>query len=1168
VFEDCFLRKAFYLHEVQLDNCLHSLLHLLEVGQTVSDSLGFTYVLHVGNLEMKVRSKSRTLYNHLKHCQRSENFNWIRFCLVNGIMLDRTVGQFPCKFKNYTKFVHALKLSYSLFITLKMWNITPLTFQRGRGGRFHKSSENLLTILFLQIYHEMVKLGEISEKKLIKVIKNSLCYMVSVSMDQSELPAGVRINLLPADVKKHCESKLSQVERVQLYFSFLQGKSLCQEVPESFIQETLEEHRAQLSSAHPGVSAVALTALRTRGQEFGKLVRKYYNPEKGFFPSNRATCQFPRNVGGVKGDLVYNERLHDTEFGHYTDPDDRIEPFVIGLFGLPGSGKSKVLPEIISRFASIFPGVHYTKLCYERTCNTEHWDGYTGQPIVILDDLGQSTEGKDIREFQTLVSSNPYTVPMASLEEKGQKFCSPIIIATSNLAYGWPLDISMNGIKPIIDDGAFWRRFHFPIHCEVGEYYQLRGKWRPWLDNNYLEKLVPRGTSGLDDTYPRFVMPLREHDKHVHEVNRLTSCSQKNGWRIMKDFDQLLPIFRDREKYHNNIRKMWTQHVVNEHTDTSVLDPLKKAHDAMGFTQSFRPQAGTAKTMSLQFPAYPPHEPLPVRVEPIVEPLKVRTITAGVGDTFCLKGLQRAMWFALGEEPQFCLTHGTKNLETAIKEIFQRSTSKDVWISGDYSAATDSFSIEASRALLEGILESIDHEPTKRWAMKEISPHLLLYPKDSGLAPVLQESGQLMGSLLSFPLLCLLNDCTARSCGLDPRKYLINGDDILMRAEEQVYFQWKDQVADFGLKLSLGKNYIHRDFGTVNSQLIFQGEVLSSGKQKVVDRRSHILGSCLRDLEVMLSDRPDKELKELFVQVNRKKLARTVRNIHVPVSHGGLSFSWSDIDMNERTIATARMCYLNDMFNRIKPQKGHIAVPYLSNKAKSVNELQSMEEIFNSAVTSKEYHEDFLTPVHLKRTMARVHGNYHLRENFRDKNLRDLPSLSFLHTYQVPFTDEKLRKELQAEIDAIFFRRFFSQEEFGYDVFRKEFLQRSMNLSQAHECTKHLVELFDINVSPDMIQFLDLDFKCHQFCSQKFEKSLGTVLRPKDLNVLPLEAEDFSEAIIESYWKNLCDEASSFITEENLPIEDVTDFKDFVESFEVRAPHPIKLRRAVPISES
>jgi hypothetical protein len=81
--------------------------------------------------------------------------------------------------------------------------------------------------------------------------------------------------------------------KVRFFFSVLQSKALCEEVPESFIQETLEKHRDQLSSPHPGVSSETLEVLRERGRDFGRRVAKYYKPTKGFIRLTKQLLAFP-----------------------------------------------------------------------------------------------------------------------------------------------------------------------------------------------------------------------------------------------------------------------------------------------------------------------------------------------------------------------------------------------------------------------------------------------------------------------------------------------------------------------------------------------------------------------------------------------------------------------------------------------------------------------------------------------------------------------------------------------------------------------------------------------------------------------------------------------------------------------------------------------------------
>nr|UJQ92776.1 MAG: putative RNA-dependent RNA polymerase [Narnaviridae sp.] len=1153
-FEDAFLLKAFFLGENRLDRVLYSLLHLLDVC-AVYQHRGLTYLINRENLRRRIRDTcSKSISIHLSELLKVQGrkFNYLDFCLANGINLDLICGTFPLKFKNFRFVSHCLRISYSIYLTFRMHGLfgKVKTRQRKRGGRLEWNPGNLFSKIFIHFLMNLKNCKD--ESELIKTLKNSLCYYVSEALEQEEKPEKT-FPLFPSDLQ-YSILKIFDGDKVKysnFAFSCLQSKALCEEVPSEFVQTALEKHAAQLTSEHKGVSSEALNALRERGRKFGKLVKRFYNPDKGFFPSNHASFHFTRDSGGVKGDLVYNERLTQTPLGYYCDPDDRPEPFVIGLFGQPAMGKSTRLNHLISLFSTVFPGVSRTNLVYQRTCHVEHWDGYHGQPIVILDDLGQSAQGADLKEFQTLVSCCPYVLPMAHLEQKGMKFSSPVIITTSNLLYGSVLEHTYKQDKPIIDDASFWRRFHLPIYIEDNVSYRL--KEEPcWVRTQNLMIKVLKSRRNGDIDLPTYY----SHQTTFASVNTADGIVYKQDiWREFpeNEYSCIIDTYKTRMRFHSNFSHCWRQDLVNKIQDTSCLDPLLSAPGLDHITSLFPiPDCpdfrdGTGQTKTIIFPSYPPLGPLPVRVEPICEPLKVRIITAGLGDTFCLKPLQVAMWKALGIEPQFSLTHG-KSLEGAINRIYESSSEEDVWISGDYTAATDSFSIEASRALMEGILESIDHEPTKRWAMKEVSGHLLIYPNGSGISPRVQKSGQLMGSLLSFPLLCLLNDCTAQSVGLKPHQYLINGDDIIMRAPANVYTQWKEQVHDFGLTLSLGKNYIHKRFGTVNSQFVCDGQVLSSGKQRILDRRTHVLGQCLRDLELNMGDNTSEEIKDLFKSVNRAKLSRTVRSIHVPQSHGGLGFSWGVPLKDIISRKTARLCYLNDLFRKIRPKKGYLSVPYLSHEKESINELKSLEESFNASVSSKEFHEDFLTPVDIALVRKRSLTHQDLRWCLFDSELEDLPALTFLHTYEIPFTDERIRKELQKEIDHLFLERFLRKiPDFGYAEYRKAVLDSIVGLKDnMTKSVNQLVGLMDLNVKPDYIKLINLDYKSKSFNRAEFEGSLPKALKPKEFNLdlEDIDFEDFSQEVTEScqqvlgLWFNLshyqeqCLQADEHDTEE------------------------------------
>jgi hypothetical protein len=54
---------------------------------------------------------------------------------------------------------------------------------------------------------------------------------------------------------------------------------------------------------------------------------------------------------------------------------------------------------------------------------------------------------------------------------------------------------------------------------------------------------------------------------------------------------------------------------------------------------------------------------------------------------------------------------------------------------------------------------------------------------------------------------------------LEDLPVLINGDDILFRADDELYGYWLEEIEKLGFRLSLGKNYVHSKYLTVNSEM-------------------------------------------------------------------------------------------------------------------------------------------------------------------------------------------------------------------------------------------------------------------------------------------------------------------------------------------------------------
>lgn len=1100
-FEGCFLRKAFFLGEHSLDSSLMDLNRCLSDLSSFELTQGVTMLVNMKSLDKKIHDMGPGLRKKWRTEKQEKDFNLFQFCSNHNISLD-SLGLFPLVFQQERKVRHALRLAWAFYLTIRMKNISFQVRQRCRKQRFKTNQKNLLSCLFIHYFQSLQ--GD-QEEKWIKQIKNSLCRRLSLALQQTELPEGDFFSIVPSTLSLEIPSETAEID---FFFSLLQSKVLCQQVPESFVKEALKDHARQLGSPHRGISEETCRKLYEKGVEFGKRVSKYYNFSKTVQPSTKATFSFSRNRGGIKGELSYKGLLKSPFFPEDSEL-ERMEPLVIGLFGLPGSGKSSFIPHILSELKGLFPGIPDSKLTYSRTCNVEHWDGYDNQPIVILDDLGQSMSGSDIQEFQTLVSCNPYVLPMAELSEKGKKFTSQVIICTSNLRYGASLKNLYPETSRILDDCSFWRRFHFPVLVEDGQSYVLRDTPN-WV--NPSQMIFPPSSKVTERKDSR-----NRHLNFYPNLPDLNHLGMDIRWTPLKEF-HLQELFKDRQLFFENIRSNWNQRIIQnfESTEDFIAPIVQEYPDLKPFLKEIGHSEGNSLSIGVTYSSFPPSDPLPVRVEPILEPLKVRTITAGSGEVFCLKPFQMAMWRALGDYPQFCLTHGTKNLFSAISRIYEASDSTDVWISGDYSAATDSFPIEASKALLEGILTQIPHEPTKRWAMKEISPHLLVYPKWTGLEPVLQKSGQLMGSLLSFPLLCLLNDMTAESIGLTSNQYLINGDDILMRCPRSLYPEWKEKVQEFGLTLSLGKNYIHEDYGTVNSQLIFRSEVLSSGKQKLIDRHSEVLGECLRDLDIVMSETSAPDVHKFFKEINREKLSRTVRSISVPVSHGGLAFRWGDRKRDKRSILTDHYVYLHDLFQKLKPEKGCLCLPVLSSEQSRAFSVSQTEQMFMMDSNEEAFQEKLmkLSPDDVIQIQKRVKGNPFLREIVMNRSLESFPSLTFIKAVQIPFSDDNIREKLQRSIDKSFFAKFIDIDtSWGYDDFKKSFLY-NIGLEKGVESRplELLINLMDVELRPHWITYIRPPERKIILTSERIKKRLGSC-DPRHFNLPQENSVDFSREV-------------------------------------------------------
>ncbi len=224
-------------------------------------------------------------------------------------------------------------------------------------------------------------------------------------------------------------------------------------------------------------------------------------------------------------------------------------------------------------------------------------------------------------------------------------------------------------------------------------------------------------------------------------------------------------------------------------------------------------------------------------IQAVIEPLKVRVISKGPAGLYHLvKPVQKAMWNALQRYPCFSLTGNPITVDMVSRIA---GYGGDHWLSVDYSAATDGLSSNLGMSILRRLLSKLPDE-TAALCSRALGHHHLWYPEYKGKDGAdawrrkmvtdahctfegTQTNGQLMGSLMSFPVLCLANLLVymrvhpGQSAGESVQRVLVNGDDMLYKGSVSDWIAHKEVSSSVGLLMSPGKAYIHPHYSNANS---------------------------------------------------------------------------------------------------------------------------------------------------------------------------------------------------------------------------------------------------------------------------------------------------------------------------------------------------------------
>jgi len=205
---------------------------------------------------------------------------------------------------------------------------------------------------------------------------------------------------------------------------------------------------------------------------------------------------------------------------------------------------------------------------------------------------------------------------------------------------------------------------------------------------------------------------------------------------------------------------------------------------------------------------------LPSRVATVETGGKWRVVSVGDAEMNILRPLHTAIYNRISRFDW--LLRGEANANR-----FRNFQSREgcVFVSGDYESATDNLNLWVQKSILYKILRSARSVPEHVKEAARDSQELHIF--SSGKEPVQLRSGQLMGNLLSFPLLCIVNYLAFRYyAGVGPETPVrVNGDDIVFIAPAGVADRWKRGVVGSGLVLSAGKTLVCPQYFSLNSRL-------------------------------------------------------------------------------------------------------------------------------------------------------------------------------------------------------------------------------------------------------------------------------------------------------------------------------------------------------------
>lgn len=271
---------------------------------------------------------------------------------------------------------------------------------------------------------------------------------------------------------------------------------------------------------------------------------------------------------------------------------------------------------------------------------------------------------------------------------------------------------------------------------------------------------------------------------------------------------------------------------------------------------------------------------------------KSRSVTVASSDQVLLGPLHKTIYDYISKET-WLLRGEAKPVRFS---TFNRKAG-EVFVSGDYSAATDNLSTEVAEIIIDCLRKRSAHVPDHIWDYARSSLRCrLIYPGWEAD----QNRGQLMGNYLSFPLLCLQNYIAFRYFvtrdEVPDDLVRINGDDIVFRSSRVVAERWMSGVTSTGLTLCAGKTLVSSSIFSLNSTFF---RALQFGCRRIpvirwtslsdVDRDfvPHMLSGGLASFRKGFRGETRVMLEEVYLRYRMKQILATgrslLRDLRMPV---------------------------------------------------------------------------------------------------------------------------------------------------------------------------------------------------------------------------------------------------------------------------------------------